>query len=233
MNCEDKYSNCPRDSGCNDRINVNGELKFIYQVCPRTCNRCERLSCADAANLCENGATCYDINSSFNSLFSFWCECRPGFTGEYCESSIVSDPCDSNPCLNGGTCFSFTKNFYTCLCQNSCSGLNCANCLFNAMTTNRPLQISQSSTQTLKQNCQDQIQFCSLFLQYCNDLAFFDKKTIREVCPKTCNSCPIVVPCFDAQSNCANFKFLCQYFDANYFSGNWITHPCYKTCGHC
>ncbi|RNA38761.1 A disintegrin and metallo ase with thrombospondin motifs 3-like [Brachionus plicatilis] len=228
--CKDIYSNCPSDSGCNDQININGQLRFIFQVCPRTCNRCEPLSCADAPDICENGATCINTGSSMNKLFGFRCECRSGFTGEYCESKILSNPCNSNPCLNGGTCFSFTQHFYMCLCQSSCSGLNCASCLFNPMTTSPPLQLLQSSTQS--GNCEDQSQFCSIFYQYCNDLAFFELKTIREVCPKTCQACP-VTPCIDAQSNCAGFKILCQYFDVNYFGGNWITHPCYKTCGHC
>ena len=44
---------------------------------------------------------------------------------------IWSDnPCYNNPCLNGGTCQA-NVNFYTCLCANLYSGINCKTCKFN------------------------------------------------------------------------------------------------------
>lgn len=230
VGCNDQFSNC-QSFACNERIRINGEQRFVYQVCPRTCNQCQPLRCSDALNVCENGGSCFDNFSTSNGLIGFRCDCPPGFTGEYCETNI--NPCASNPCLNGGTCFSVTNSLYLCLCPSSCSASNCANCLFaNPITTNRPVQLAQSSTQATTAKCDDQSQFCVVFSQYCNDLAFFERKTIREVCPKTCNACSST-PCVDAQSNCANFRSLCQYFDSNYFSGNWLTHPCYKTCGNC
>ena len=46
---------------------------------------------------CENGATCNNTGPD-----QFECLCAAGFEGINCER--VTNECDSNPCMNGGTC---------------------------------------------------------------------------------------------------------------------------------
>eukprot|EP01043_Picozoa_sp_COSAG02_P043928 COSAG02_NODE_3868_length_6119_cov_4.342857_3_plen_898_part_01 len=47
-------------------------------------------------------APCHNGDCIQGSLFSFRCECFPGFEGDMCEIDI--DECASNPCDNNGTC---------------------------------------------------------------------------------------------------------------------------------
>ena len=47
--------------------------------------------------------------------------------------SLVLDPCDANPCQNGGTCeedFTMTRNKgdFICVCPQNCSGSKCEKC---------------------------------------------------------------------------------------------------------
>uniref|UniRef100_A0A672YPQ0 Coagulation factor VII n=1 Tax=Sphaeramia orbicularis TaxID=375764 RepID=A0A672YPQ0_9TELE len=48
-------------------------------------------------------------------------------TDEFWKTYMVQDVCQSNPCLNGGSCSiqSVQENTYTCLCLPRFSGLNC------------------------------------------------------------------------------------------------------------
>lgn len=39
--------------------------------------------------------------------------------------TIGNDPCDANPCLNGGTCTPINTQNYTCACSNDYSGPTC------------------------------------------------------------------------------------------------------------
>lgn len=67
---------------------------------------------------CLNGGTCHDLVNDFR------CECAPGFQGMNCETRIT--PCDSNPCLEGGTCVndkSFTA--FHCVCPYGFTGPRC------------------------------------------------------------------------------------------------------------
>ncbi len=45
-------------------------------------------------------------------------------SGTVTQGPGTIDPCDSNPCLNGGTCASFTDR-YECNCPEDWSGTNC------------------------------------------------------------------------------------------------------------
>lgn len=69
---------------------------------------------------CQNGGTCVDSNG-FESHSSS-CQCAPGFTGELCEINI--DACESNPCLNSGTCTNHGL-VYACVCPPAFSGPIC------------------------------------------------------------------------------------------------------------
>ena len=55
---------------------------------------------------CSNGGTCWDGQ----------CCCPPGYSGISCTKDI--DECESDPCQNGGTCFTppNTANTYECFC---------------------------------------------------------------------------------------------------------------------
>ena len=57
---------------------------------------------------CQNGGKCT------NTIGEFFCECRPGFGGNFCEKNI--DDCAAEPCQNGGTCTD-GENSYNCTCQ--------------------------------------------------------------------------------------------------------------------
>ena len=51
------------------------------------------------------------------------CICPNDYFGEHCEEVVVN-PCDSNPCINGGTCLENNEE-YTCVCPNEWTGVNC------------------------------------------------------------------------------------------------------------
>ncbi|KAF3842281.1 hypothetical protein F7725_024232 [Dissostichus mawsoni] len=52
----------------------------------------------------------------------FSCECQEGFRGTYCHENI--NDCESNPCLNGGTCID-KVSVYQCICGDGWEGDHC------------------------------------------------------------------------------------------------------------
>lgn len=67
---------------------------------------------------CLNGGTCHDLVNSFR------CECALGFEGMNCETRIL--PCDSNPCLEGGTCVNDKSlTSFHCVCPYGFTGSRC------------------------------------------------------------------------------------------------------------
>ena len=63
--------------------------------------------CINSRCVPQGTAQCNNLDNKYE------CECRIGFTGEFCETN--TDNCASGPCLNGGECKD-GEGSYTCSC---------------------------------------------------------------------------------------------------------------------
>jgi len=80
-----------------------------------TGHRCETTFCTP--DFCLNGGTCG------RELDVLKCSCASGYTGNRCEQAI--NPCDSSPCLSGGTCIELSVGGFSCLCPADRRGVRC------------------------------------------------------------------------------------------------------------
>ena len=70
-----------------------------------------------ASRPCQNGGQCQAISKT-----GFICRCPARFAGTFCEND--SDPCASNPCLQG-SCTNRLPNDYHCACPSGLTGKRC------------------------------------------------------------------------------------------------------------
>jgi formylglycine-generating enzyme required for sulfatase activity len=93
-------------------------------------------SCEDGVCICTGGYTgefcdvpgpCVGIVCGENgACVEGICECDTGYEGDSCE--VDTNECDSNPCLNGGSCAEGVPGTYACSCIDGYTGDNCENC---------------------------------------------------------------------------------------------------------
>ena len=57
-----------------------------------------------------------DMFDQQHNLFLLQCSCPIGYTASFCEISVSNNPCNDNPCSNGGTCTLQSLSNYTCTC---------------------------------------------------------------------------------------------------------------------
>lgn len=76
-----------------------------------------------SSSYCSNGGTCVSSNTDPPVAL---CLCRAGFAGPYCNMTIQTDPCASNPCQANGYCaLSASNTSYSCICQSNYIGNQC------------------------------------------------------------------------------------------------------------
>ena len=55
-----------------------------------------------------------------------YCNCLPGYTGQYCNLKIETQGCLSSPCKNGASCINLDNGTYACNCTPEYTDSNCA-----------------------------------------------------------------------------------------------------------
>ncbi|XP_022081481.1 fibropellin-1-like isoform X2 [Acanthaster planci] len=139
VNCDipDPCSPSPcLNSGVCNTIPVAGGTWGFYCVCT---SQFLGLTCAVpracVSNPCLNGGLCMDVLGSASQpiygteltteMLDYNCRCTVGWTGQNCETA-VTDPCQSNPCKNNGTCYrSHSTNRFFCSCLDGFYGPLC------------------------------------------------------------------------------------------------------------
>lgn len=82
-----------------------------------TCeNDCPEQGVKCKLSTCKNNGTCFAKNF-------ITCLCADGYLGTFCDQNF--NPCDSAPCLNGGTCLNFTTTLFSCKCPLGYQGQHC------------------------------------------------------------------------------------------------------------
>ena len=88
FSCEDSNPTLCQGSASSCNVpdaSINGIP--IKLACQRTCSSCIQRQLKCSSNLCQNGATCVDVAATLNYLIGFICQCRFGYSGNFCELS--------------------------------------------------------------------------------------------------------------------------------------------------
>jgi len=97
-NCENDERPCIKSNPCKNggSCKNTGGLNYICECTPGFSGKhCEENVCLHRA--CLHGGTCQPVSAKI-----YECICKPGFSGKHCE--VIKDPCQPNPCENGGLC---------------------------------------------------------------------------------------------------------------------------------
>ncbi|RNA24253.1 fibropellin-1-like isoform X2 [Brachionus plicatilis] len=113
--CENGATCFPQPDSKNYSCNcVDG---FYGNYCEKEINECIAYdNFGNVTKICKNDGNCLDL------IDGFICQCKTPWTGPTCE--IYSNPCDSNPCVEGTIC-NVVGISYTCSCQPGYFGKPC------------------------------------------------------------------------------------------------------------
>ncbi|XP_071793993.1 uncharacterized protein [Asterias amurensis] len=129
-------SNCQNGGTC-----FQNDFGTTICFCPESYegDYCETMiihPCSLPVSPCLNGGVCFRSGTVSDG---YLCSCATGFSGIHCEVQ-AGNPCDSNPCVNGGSCQAENSNTaYTCTCPPQFTGNNCElqGACFGVSCTNR------------------------------------------------------------------------------------------------
>ncbi|CAL8283426.1 unnamed protein product [Lota lota] len=97
-----KTNECQVIDSCTVAVATNDSQKGVWHI---------------SSSVCGPHGRCLSLPAG-----NYSCSCDPGFTGTYCHENI--NDCDSEPCLNGGTCIDGVSSFQ-CFCPSGWEGSLC------------------------------------------------------------------------------------------------------------
>ncbi|XP_070188097.1 uncharacterized protein [Littorina saxatilis] len=117
--CEENINDCSLQS-CNRKGTCIDQVNGFTCACLENYqgNQCEQQELRGCDIFpCGENSTCRNTND-----YHRVCDCFPGFTGPLCDMEI--NECESQPCLNGGTCTDKVNGF-ECACRANFTGDRC------------------------------------------------------------------------------------------------------------